>query len=253
MKNIHLDKIIRDCLCLIKRHEQKTYTPGICLSEEEISDYLYSSLSHSEKQRAEGHFIHCQNCRNILTTLVKVDKLEKSKTGYAVAQACQAKTTGNRISSGAPTVGDALRVALAWIMGNLVLEETNSESHLPSLLQSSMRPWPLPLRGETEQPPEALPLFSKTVSDFTIVITIKKGGGNSCELLCNITSIDPEKRGGKAKLELFQDDRLISSYPLIKEMISFSDITPGNYTVVLQEGEARITIVSLSIRDDKNR
>lgn len=251
MKDKIDNKLLRDILSIIKEDEKEALQRAgkkaeTCLYEEVIADYLHDHLPEEDRNVAERHFILCDTCRRILTTLAKVEKSESAEPEISGAQTDAVPAIGDKIINNIAAASDILRISLRWVKGALVLKDTNSEAIPFSAFKGA-----LAVRSETDQSCITLPPFSKTVLGYKVAVNIRHGHGQSCELLCKVISPVSRSKGSKIKLGLIQDKRLLCSYPLIGQNVSFSDINPGTYNILLQDGGKKVSILSLDIEGEK--
>ena len=117
MKDKDLGKWIHDAFACMEKGKKKDKSPkgpeaGECLSEETISDYLSLRLPDSEKEQAEAHLSLCPNCRQLLTTSIKVEALEQMESAATEKHPELSKALGKKIMEGISAITETLNISL---------------------------------------------------------------------------------------------------------------------------------------------
>ncbi|MGA1795423.1 MAG: hypothetical protein ACMUIL_06120 [bacterium] len=242
MKDKKFDRLMHDALSRMEGESApEKEREGGCLSEETIADYLASRLTPSEREKAEDHFSRCPVCRRLLIITARVEQMENPETD-SLSRVCDAVST--KVISGIGAVTDALKISLAWVHGNLVLQDTDGMT-FPFKKAGE----PVPVRSTLDTRETAPPPISKRIQGYTITIYLEKDGEGICVLSCEVAAPPDYPEAGPIKVDLVQKDRVLSSHPLVHDIVQFKGIAPGDYEVRIRSGGHLIALVLMDITE----
>ena len=214
----------------------------MCVSDENLTDYLEGRLPPRQRRQVERHLSLCDQCLEYVHICRRIGLVLSVNQAAIAPTAATKRILGelDRLDEGNlldKLTGRVKALSLQW---QRFLEQ-NSKLSFAALA---------PIRGNKTQVADDLVIVQKTFSDLETEISVEKVDHQLANVTVAIRKANPEKV--PVRVSLMAEDRELASYLMDKGDAHFESVTFGHYALMFTHNSTLIGHYSFQIKETGN-